>query len=59
MVFKERGKEMVFIETVNAIEPPNEFSFTLDHESMASDLTITLESIGKDQTGFPVTRTCR
>ena len=43
MVFKERDKEIVFIETVNAIKAPNEFSFTLDHESMASDLTITRE----------------
>jgi len=50
MVFEERGKEMIFIETVNAIEPPNEFSFTLDHESMASDMKMTLESIGEDKT---------
>lgn len=50
MVFEERGKEIVFIETVRVIDPPREFTFDLDHEVMNSTVSMALESIGAERT---------
>ena len=50
MVFEERGKELVFIETVKVIDPPGEFTFDLDHEVMNSTVSMTLESVGAERT---------
>ncbi len=50
MVFEERGKELVFIETVKVIDPPREFTFDLDHEVMNSTVSMTLESVGAERT---------
>ena len=50
MVFEERGKEVVFIETVRVIDPPQEFTFDLDHEVMNSTVSMMLESIGAERT---------
>ena len=50
MVFEERGKELVFIETVRVIDPPREFTFDLDHEVMNSTVSMTLESVGAERT---------
>jgi carbon monoxide dehydrogenase subunit G len=46
MIFEEDGREMTFIETVTAIEPPTEFSFDFDHDMMTSNIQMTLESTG-------------
>ena len=50
MVFEERGKELVFIETVRVIDPPREFTFDLDHEVMNSTVSMTFESVGAERT---------
>ena len=50
MVFEERGKELVFIETVKVIDPPREFTFDLDHEVMNSTVSMTCESVGAERT---------
>lgn len=50
MVFEERGKELVFIETVKVIDPPREFTFDLDHEVMNSTVSMTFESVGAERT---------
>ncbi|MYB48605.1 MAG: SRPBCC family protein [Dehalococcoidia bacterium] len=50
MVFEERGKELVFIETVKVIDPPREFTFDLDHEVMNSTVSMTIESVGAERT---------
>lgn len=50
MVFEERGKELVFIETVKVIDPPREFTFDLDHEVMNSTVSMTFESVGGERT---------
>ena len=50
MLFEERGKEIVFIETVRVIDPPREFTFDLDHEVMNSTVSMALESIGAERT---------
>lgn len=50
MVFEERGKEVVFIETVRVIDPPREFTFDLDHEVMNSTVSMTFESVGAKRT---------
>ena len=50
MVFEERGKELVFIETVKVIDPPREFTFDLDHEVMNSTVSMTLESVDAERT---------
>ncbi|MYD50711.1 MAG: SRPBCC family protein [Dehalococcoidia bacterium] len=50
MVFEERGKELVFIETVKVIDPPREFTFDLDHEVMNSTVSMTCESVGVERT---------
>ena len=50
MVFEERGKEIVFIETIRVIDPPREFTFDLDHEVMNSTVSMTLESNGAERT---------
>ena len=49
-VFEERGKEVVFIETVRVIDPPREFSFDFDHEVMNSTVSMTFESVGAERT---------
>ena len=50
MVFEERGKEGVFIETITVIDPPREFSFDFDHEVMNSTVSMTFESVGAERT---------
>ena len=50
LVFEERGKELVFIETVKVIDPPREFTFDLDHEVMNSTVSMTIESVGAERT---------
>ena len=50
MVFEERGKEIVFIETIMVIDPPREFTFDLDHELMNSTVSMTFESLGAERT---------
>lgn len=50
ILFEDRGRELVLIETVTAIDPPREFAFDLDHEIMNSSMSITLESIGANRT---------
>ena len=50
MIFEDRGKELVLIETVSAIDPPHEFAIDLDHELMNSSMSTTLERIGPDRT---------
>ena len=50
LVFEERGKEVVLVETVRVIDPPREFAFDLEHELMNSTMSVTLESIGDDKT---------
>ena len=50
MIFEENGQELTFIETVTAIEPPNEFSFDFDHDMMSSSIQMTLESVGPAST---------
>ena len=50
MVFEERGKEIVFIETVRVIDPPREFTYDLDHEVMNSTVSMTFESVGAEST---------
>lgn len=50
MIFEENGQELTFIETVTAIEPPNEFSFDFDHDMMSSNIQMTLESVGPAST---------
>ena len=50
MVFEERGKEIVFIETIMVIDPPREFTFDLDHELMNSTVSMTFESLGAEMT---------
>ena len=49
MVFEERGKEIVFIETIMVIDPPREFTFDLDHELMNSTVSMTFESLGAER----------
>lgn len=43
MFFEDRGREVVLVETVQAIRPPREFVFDLDHELMNSTVRMTLE----------------
>lgn len=50
MVFEERGKELVFIETIRVVDPPREFTFDLDHEVMESTVSMTCESLGAEST---------
>jgi len=50
MVFEERGKELVFIETVKVIDPPREFTFDLDHEVTNSTVSMTCESVSAERT---------
>ena len=50
MVFEERGKEIVFIETIRVVDPPREFTFDLDHEVMKSTVSMTCESLGAEST---------
>ena len=50
MVFEERGKEIVFIETVRVVDPPREFTYDLDHEVMNSTVSMTFESVGAEST---------
>ena len=50
ILFEDRGKELVLIETVTAIDPPREFAIDLDHELMNSSMSTTLERIGPDRT---------
>lgn len=45
MVFNEKGREMVFIETVHSVIPKEEYTFTLSHESMSSRNQTVLESV--------------
>ena len=57
MVFEERGKELVFIETVKVIDPPREFTFDLDHEVMNSTVSMTLKVLARRGRCSPATRT--
>ena len=50
VLFEDRGREVVLIETITAIDPPREFAFDLDHEIMNSSTRITLERISPDRT---------
>ncbi len=50
MLFEDRGKELILIETLTAIDPPREFAIDLDHELMNSSMSTTLERIGPDRT---------